>query len=124
METATFLAQFWGWLMVITCVTFLFRKQTLQDMISLSKDKGFLILTGFLALILGLVTVLLHNVWVADWPVVITIFGWVSLLKGIARMGFPEATQKMVSNFTKNPTTINVLLIVTILLGGWLIWVS
>jgi hypothetical protein len=124
METTTFLAQFWGWLMVLSCLTFLFRKQMMKEMLHLMKDKGFVLLTGFMALILGLVTVLLHNVWVADWPVIITIFGWISIIKGVTRMGFPEATQKMVSNFTKNPTTTNVLLVIGALVGVWMIWVS
>jgi len=46
---------------------FLFKKDALLDEISsLFKDKKYSLITGWLALILGLITVVLHNIWVAD----------------------------------------------------------
>jgi hypothetical protein len=39
--------------------------------------------------IIGLLIVVSHNIWVKDYRVVITIFGWLSLVKGIAYMAFP-----------------------------------
>ncbi len=124
METTLFLAQFWGWLMVITCLLLLANKKALSSMMAHMKDDGFVFLTGFMALVLGLLTVLMHNVWVSDWPVVVTLFGWASLLKGALRVGFPKATGQMVAKFTSNPGMANVMLIVGALVGGWLIWVS
>lgn len=125
MEISIFLAQFWGWLLVITCLIFLLRKKALlEEMFKLVEDKSFALISGYLALILGLVTVILHNVWTADWKVVITIFGWISLVKGIARIGFPEIPQKSVSTFKNKPVLMQILLIVAILLGAWLIWMS
>ena len=124
MGVESFLAKFWGWLLVIVCLIFLLRKKSLDDMFRLVKDKGFTLLSGYLALVLGLVTVILHNVWVADWRVVVTIFGWISLIKGTSRIAFPEAVQKVVPKFQKRPGLTQVLLLVVILLGAWLIWVS
>ena len=40
---------------------------------------------------LGFLIVTLHNVWVADWPVVITVFGVLALIKGIVMLAFPRA---------------------------------
>ena len=94
------------------------------SMMNHMKDDGFVFLTGFMALILGLVTVLMHHVWVADWPVIVTLFGWASLLKGAFRVGFPKATGQMVAKLTSNPGMTNVMLIVGALVGVWLIWVS
>lgn len=34
-------------------------------------------------LLLGLTIVLVHNIWVWDWPVLITIFGWLVVTKAI-----------------------------------------
>ncbi|MCD6471294.1 hypothetical protein J7K86_02075 [bacterium] len=124
-DTTIFLAQFWGWLLVIVGLIFLLKKRMLLDEISrLFEDKNYTLLTGWLALILGLFTVILHNVWTADWRVVITIFGWLSLIKGIARMGFPELPQKAASTFKNKPALMQVLLIICVLLGAWLIWMS
>lgn len=125
MEISIFLAKFWGWLLVIVCLVFLLRKKVLlEELFRLVEDKGFVLLSGYLALIVGLVTVVLHNVWVADWRVVITIFGWVSLIKGIVRIGFPVALQKWVPIFKNKPALTQILLVIAILLGAWLIWMS
>ncbi|MEK7509910.1 MAG: hypothetical protein AAB605_04340 [Patescibacteria group bacterium] len=125
MDVTLFLAQFWGWLLVILGLIFLLRRKALMDvMYQLVGDKSMTMLTGYLALTIGLVTVLLHNVWVADWRVIITIFGWFSLLKGIVRIGFPDVTQKAVAPFRDNPMLVQALLVIIIVLGGWLLWMS
>lgn len=126
MEISIFLAKFWGWLLVIVSLVFLLRKKMfLEELFRLLEDKGFVLVSSYLALILGLVTVILHNVWVADWRVVITIFGWFSLIKGVVRFGFPEISQKLVPALFKNkPILTQGLLVIAILLGAWLIWMS
>jgi len=123
-EISILLAKFWGSLLVIFGLLFLVRKKALDDLFELTKDKTFIIISGYLALILGLVTVILHNTWVTDWIVVITIFGWISLIKGIARLGFPENLPKWVQVLKNKLVFIKVLLVITTLLGGWLIWMS
>lgn len=125
MEISLFLAQFWGWLLVIVCLIFLIkRKVLLEELFQLTRDRSFTLFSGYIALVIGLITVILHNVWVADWRIVITIFGWISLTKGVVRIGFPEAIQKLVPAFRDKPLLAQVLLVIAIFLGGWLIWVS
>lgn len=125
METTIFLAQFWGWFLVIMGLIFLLRKKVLlEELFRFFEDKRFVLLSGWLALILGLVTVILHNLWVADWRVVITIFGWLSLIKGIVRIGFPEIPQKSMSVVKNKLILIQILLIICVFLGAWLIWMS
>jgi len=41
--------------------------------------------------ILGFLLVTFHNVWVTDWPVIITVFGYLALIKGIIMLAFPRA---------------------------------
>ena len=45
----------------------------------MTDDKAFVISTGYITLLLGLVTILLHNVWAYDWKVIVTILGWSTL---------------------------------------------
>lgn len=52
-------------------------------------------LSGFVALTLGLIIVTFHNVWMADWPAVITILGWLSVAAGVVRMLMPGAVTAM-----------------------------
>ena len=46
--------------------------------------------TGFLTLVLGTLLVTYHNVWVKNWTVLITIIGWMSVLKGVLLIAFPR----------------------------------
>ena len=38
----------------------------------------------------GLVVVIGHNLWVANWPVIVTILGWLITLKCVAYLLFPS----------------------------------
>lgn len=42
-----------------------------------------------LSLIFGLMILVLHHVWVANWPVLITIIGWILVLRGVLAIFFP-----------------------------------
>ena len=70
------------------------------------KNSGLVLLYGFLSLIVGMLIVHYHNFWVADWIVLVTIIGWISLLKGISLMLFPDtlkriSTPMLVGKFSK-----------------------
>ena len=47
-------------------------------------------LAGLLLLVAGLSIVRVHNLWVADWRVVVTLAGWFSVFGGLVRMLMPE----------------------------------
>ena len=58
------------------------------------KDQKFLIVTSFIAIIVGLLNILFHNVWEPNWRFVITMIGWISLGIGLGLFIFPVATTK------------------------------
>lgn len=120
MDISIFFAQLWGSFFLIFGALFIITGQ-LGRTIEMTDDKAFVISTGYITLIMGLVTVILHNVWVYDWPVVITVLGWSTLLKGIMKIGFPEQIHKQAQRFKKKQYVSAVLLL---LLGGWLLWAS
>jgi len=47
-------------------------------------------LFGLMDVAAGLAILLVHNVWVADWRVLITLLGWLLLIRGAARVLIPE----------------------------------
>ena len=126
MYITIFLAQFWGWLSLITAIIYLVRgKSFLDELLKMHEDKGFVFLSGWVLLALGLITIILHNVWVADWRVIITVTGWASTLKGVTRMGFPEATQRLTNALLKDKIVrFRIVMIVVGLLGVILICMS
>lgn len=50
-------------------------------------------LNGLILFFAGLLVVRFHNLWIAGWPVVVTLVGWVILLGGLFRMFVPSAQQ-------------------------------
>ena len=120
MEVSIFLARFLGGFYIIFGLLFITAK-TLGRVIEMTDNKSFVISTGYISLLMGLATVVLHNLWVPDWRVVITILGWSTLIKGILKIGFPDFINKQAQIF-KGQQTLEA--IILLLLGGWLFWVS
>ncbi|MCC2111779.1 MAG: hypothetical protein KDJ16_07085 [Hyphomicrobiales bacterium] len=89
METPIFLAKLIGPFFVVMGLSVLVEPKRMQRIGRefLASD-ALIYLSGVLTLPAGLAIVLTHNHWVADWPVIITIFGWVAILAGISRMCF------------------------------------
>lgn len=120
MEISIFLARFLGGFYLIFGLLFIITRQ-LGKTIEMTENKAFVISTGYISLLLGLATVVLHNVWVADWRIVITILGWSTLIKGILKIGFPEFIHKQAQRFKANQILEAIILL---LLGAWLFWAS
>ena len=119
-EVSLFFAKLWGSFFVIFGLLFVITKQ-LGRTIEMTEDKAFVISTGYITLLIGLVTVILHNVWVADWRIAITILGWSTTAKGIMKIGFPERVHKQAQTFRNKQAVSAVFLL---LLGTWLLWMG
>ena len=120
MELSTFFARLWGSFFIIFGLLFLVTRY-LGKVIEMTEDRAFVISTGYVTLLMGLVTVILHNVWVANWKVVITILGWSTLIKGISKIGFPEHIHKQAQRFKKKQMVSSIILII---FGAWLLRMS
>lgn len=120
MEISIFFARLWGGFFVIFGSLFILSRQ-LGKTIEMTDDKAFVISTGYITMLMGLVTVILHSVWVLDWRIVITVLGWSTLIKGISKIGWPEQIHKQAQRFKKKQG-LSALFI--ILLGLWLLLAS
>lgn len=82
MNAAVFLAQFWGLSFVILGVLFLLRREVILGyMKSVVSEPGIILVAGYMSLSLGIASILVHNVWSLDWRGIITLIGWLSLVK-------------------------------------------
>ncbi len=77
-------------------------------------------LSGLLTMTAGMAVVLNHNVWTADWRVVITILGWLAAVGGAARIIAPQGTQKIGRWFTARPTAMTVAGVIWLAIGALL----
>jgi hypothetical protein len=57
-------------------------------------SRALLFLSGLLIMPMGLAIVLTHNVWTADWRVLITLFGWLNAIGGAVRLLAPDTVMK------------------------------
>ena len=60
-------------------------------MTDLVNNKGLLWLTGLITFVMGMVIVALYNVWSADWRVIVTLLGWLTVIKGAVIVLFPSS---------------------------------
>jgi hypothetical protein len=63
------------------------------------KNAALTYVMGFMAVIIGLLIVHYHNLWRRDWSVLITILGWLALIKGVLIIVFPKFIQRLSGAF-------------------------
>lgn len=103
MILSLFLAQLLGIFLTVTCASALFNHKLVSRLIKeLSENYTLIIFSGFVSLLVGLLLVLLHNVWTYDWRVLITLIGWLAVVKGIARLFFPDKVLKIAARVSLN----------------------
>ncbi|TXE16724.1 hypothetical protein ES692_11735 [Psychroserpens burtonensis] len=92
MNQSIFLAKFWGWYLIIFFLILSFNPKRIKQIFNDLKDEKFLILFSFLAIIIGLLNILFHNVWEPSYKLIITLIGWSSLYLGLVLFIFPKKT--------------------------------
>ncbi len=114
-----FLAKFWGWYFITFFLLLSFNPKRILQIVNGIKDEKFVLLIAFLAVIIGLLNISLHNVWEPNWKLSITLFGWIALLKGIALFTFPNRFLPLVE--VMNIRFVQVLYIFILFLGLYLL---
>ncbi|MFW6077201.1 MAG: hypothetical protein ACOC71_05585 [Hyphomicrobiales bacterium] len=91
MQTSGFLAQLIGPLLLVMGAGMLANAEGYRSMAQeFLASRALIYIAGLLAFVPGLAIVLVHNVWVLDWRVIITLLGWLSLIGGTFRLLAPR----------------------------------
>ena len=123
MNIANTLAVLMGSAFVIVGIT-LFNKSYFNAVITdLANSKGLLWVTGFITFVMGTVIVALYNVWSADWRVLVTFLGWLTVIKGAVIMLFPSSMTLFYRRFLSNHL-LTYSGIYALLLGGLLLFLG
>lgn len=91
-EVSVFLAKFWGWYLIIFFLILSFNPKRIVQVIKDLEDQKFVIVISFMAIVIGLLNILFHNVWEDDWRLIITFIGWIALFIGLSLFIFPKRT--------------------------------
>lgn len=117
MELSLFLAQIWGISLCIMGFSLLVRPRSADVLVQgFAADSFAGYLSGLIVLVIGLAMVLTHNVWDGSWRVIITLFGWLSVAKGVGIILMPQQVNTIARTYMK-PMLIRAAAIVLMTLG-------
>ena len=94
MNSSIFLAKFWGWYLIIFFLILSLNPKRIKQIFNDLKDEKFLIIFSFMAIVVGLLNTLFHNIWEPNYKLIITLLGWASLFLGLSLFMFPKQTVK------------------------------
>ena len=124
MELSLFLAKLFGIYLLIVSVLWAVRGDVISEVIEeVFASRPLLFLSGVLALAVGIAMVISHSVWELNWRGLITLIGYLSIVKGVARIGFPTVPQAA-ARFLLKGTPIWIWISIGLVLGGYLTWVG
>jgi hypothetical protein len=121
METSILLAKLMGPMLLVLGLFVAFNPAQMRRIGREFLDSDALIfLSGVITLPVGLAIVVTHNVWVADWPVVITLFGWIAIAAGIARIALPGPLKRIGETMLDKTSLTTIPGVLMAMLGGYL----
>jgi len=118
MSTSVFLARLIGPVMLVIGLAVFANQRGFRDMAEeFMASRALLFLSALLIMPAGLAIVLTHNVWTADWRVLITIFGWLAAIGGAVRLFGPLFVVKAGRAVLKQPHFTSVAAAIWVVLG-------
>ena len=119
MGNSIFIARIFGLCYLIIGACLLYNRKAFQRIMEdFCKSAALVFFGGLFALVIGVVIVLRHNIWVANWTVMITIIGWLALIKGIWLIAFPNTVSTFMQAYQKNENLVIVHSIAALILGA------
>lgn len=119
MDISIFLAKFWGWYLIIFFFILSYNPTRIKQIFKYLKNQRFTILVAFIAIMIGLLNILLHNVWDFSWRLIITLIGWIALGKGLLLFTFPVHASKWIDY--ANVRLVQVIYVLLFILGLYLL---
>lgn len=119
MESSIFFAKLLGlYLLIVAADLFLRRREIEGAVRDFAASKGLLVFSGSISLLLGLTVVITHPVYQWNWQGLVTLLGYLLIVRGSMRIAFPTRIQKrLVSIFRRRYWGI---LLILLILGAYL----
>jgi hypothetical protein len=118
MQTSIFLARLIGPILLIVAVGMLISPKSFRTMAGeVVKSVTLVYLFGLIDFAAGLAILLTHNVWLLSWRVLITLIGWLLLIRGAMRILIPEKIMPYGAKMLRNKQTLPISGVVIGILG-------
>lgn len=122
METINFLAQLWGFSLVVIPLALLIKEKYVEYLFKIGEDRKNLFIIGVVNIIIGALLILFYNSWVFNWAAIVTILGWLVFIKGVLVLFFPNAALKILAELKKKAEWLKFVFLFFVLLGCFLIY--
>ena len=118
MQTSIFLARLIGPVMLVVGLAVLINQREFRDLAQdFIASRALLFLSGLLIMPAGIAIVLTHNVWTADWRVLITLFGWLNTIGGAVRLAAPDTVMRTGRAMLRRPYFLTLAAAIWVVLG-------
>jgi hypothetical protein len=119
MANSIFLAKLMGPVMLAVGIAVLINGTSFRSLAEeFLRSHALIFLSGLITMSAGVAILLTHSVWVANWPVLITILGWLMTIGGAVRIVCPQSAEKIGHAMLQNKKTLYVTGGVWIVLGA------
>lgn len=119
MDVSIFLAKFWGWYLLLFFFILSYNPKRIKQIFTHLKDQKFSILVAFIAMVIGLLNILFHNIWDSVATIIVSTIGWIALFQGLFLFTFPVQAAKWIDYV--NLKLIQVVYVLLFLLGLYLL---
>jgi vacuolar-type H+-ATPase subunit I/STV1 len=120
-----YLSRLIGLYWIVLIPSLVIRKQaTLDSANALFNSPATMLLMGIIAVAGGLAMILAHNIWRGGaLPVVVTIVGWLALIKGVMFLLLPSGAESdMILSWLRNPVCFYLCMAPSFLIGVYLVY--
>jgi hypothetical protein len=118
MQTSVFLARLIGPVCLAVAIGLFANRPVYMELArEVLKSRALIYLSGVLSMTAGLAVVLSHNIWAADWRVLVTILGWLAAVGGAVRIVLPQGTEAIGRRVLDHPQGLTIAGAVWLALG-------
>jgi hypothetical protein len=117
-QVSIFLARLLGPLLLIAGASILLNPKAFRTLAGeVIRSVTLVYLFGFIDFAAGLAIVLTHNVWLLSWRVLITLLGWLLLIRGAIRVLIPETVMAYAAKVLRKKQVLPAAGVVTAAIG-------
>ena len=118
MTTSIYLAKLMGPVFLVVGLGLLLNAKTYRKLAEeFLASIALIYLSGVLLMLGGVALVLAHNVWKLDWPLLITLLGWLGVIGGAGRIIVPQGLQEIRQDIVSSGIALTIACVIWLAIG-------
>ena len=118
MATSIYLAKLMGPVFLVVGIGLLVNAKTYRKLAEeFLASTALIYLSGVLLMLGGVALVLAHNVWRLDWPLLITLLGWLGVIGGAGRIIVPQGLQEIRQDIVESGIALTIACVIWLAIG-------